>query len=94
MMGTVIIPVCKATIALLLVVENTQIYLQNVVGTHYPMAGGSGGGVCLTPMGFLINTKKEIKYISTNESNYQKIIEGIANLSEFIVEKLSKGDKK
>ena len=93
--GTIIIPVCKATIGFVIGGGEYSDLSARRVGTQYPMAGGSGGGICLKHMGFLINTKKEIKYITTaNENNYQKIIDGIANIGEFIIEKLNKGDKK
>ncbi|MDD4111242.1 MAG: GerW family sporulation protein [Clostridia bacterium] len=89
--GTVIIPVSKATIGFVVGGGEYADLSTRRVGAHYPMAGGSSGGICLTPIGFLINTKNEIKYISTCEcNNYQKMFDNISNISEFIIEKLIK----
>lgn len=86
--GTVIIPVSKATIGFVVGGGEYADLSTRRVGAHYPMAGGSGGGVSLTPIGFLVNTNKDIKFIATAENSYQKIMENVAGLSEFILSKL------
>lgn len=86
--GTIIIPVSKATIGFVVGGGEYADLSTRRVGNHYPMAGGSGGGISLTPIGFLVDTNKEIKFIATTENNYQKIITNISNLTEFILEKL------
>jgi sporulation protein YtfJ len=92
--GVTIIPVSKATIGFVVGGGEYADLSTRRVGTHYPMAGGSGGGICLAPIGFLISTKDEIKYISTsNENNYQKIIENICKVSEFVAKKVAKKNK-
>ena len=92
--GTTIIPVSKASIGFVVGGGEYSDLSTRRVGTHYPMAGGSGGGISLTPIGFLVNSKNQVKFISSNEGQYQKIIENIANLSEFIVKNMVKKDKK
>lgn len=92
--GTTVIPVSKASIGFVVGGGEYADLSTRRVGDHYPMAGASGGGVTLTPIGFLVDTDKEIKFIATAESNYQKIIENISNLTEFILDKFKKEKKK
>jgi sporulation protein YtfJ len=92
--GTIIIPVSKATIGFVVGGGEYSDLSARRVGTHYPMAGGSGGGIVLNPIGFLINSKDKISYISTAESNYQKILENIGNIGDFIKNIIKKEDKK
>lgn len=86
--GTVIIPVSKANIGFVVGGGEYADLSTRRVGNHYPMAGGSGGGISLTPIGFLVNTNTEIKFIATEKSDYQKIIENISSLTDFILNKL------
>ena len=58
------------------------------------MAGGTGGGVMLTPIGFLVSNKTEVKYISTkDDASYQKILELIAKTCEKITKKMCQNNK-
>src|SRR5574344_539529 len=80
--GTKIIPVSKATIGFV-VGGGEYADLSTIrVGTHYPMAGGSGGGISLTPIGFLVNSNNQVSYIPTCENGYQKIIENVSKISD------------
>lgn len=55
------------------------------VANHYPMAGGTGGGVSLTPMGFLIDYGNEVKYVNVEDKTmYQTIL----NLINKIINKI------
>ncbi len=92
--GSIIIPVSKATVGFVVGGGEYSDLSTRRVATHYPMAGGSGGGICLTPIGFLVNSNNKITYISTAESSYQKIVENIAKTSEFIINKLTKKEEK
>lgn len=91
---TIIIPVSKATIGFVVGGGEYSDLSTRRVGINYPMAGGSGGGISLTPIGFLINTNNQIKYISTSESNYQKIVENVANITESIFKNVKKKKEK
>ncbi len=92
--GTIIIPVSKATIGFVVGGGEYADLSTRRVGTHYPMAGGSGGGICLTPIGFLVNTMNEVKYISTSEDrNYQKILESLAKIAKYFAKKGEKNEK-
>lgn len=91
--GTSIIPVSKATIGFVVGGGEYSDLSTRRVGTHYPMAGGSGGGISLTPIGFLVNMPNEIKFISTTENQYQKIVENVATISEMILKNIKKKDE-
>ena len=59
------------------------------------MAGGSGGAAVLSPVGFLVSTESEVKYISTeNEANYQKILELFAKASTKVAKHMAKKEEK
>lgn len=92
--GTAIIPVSKVTIGFVVGGGEYSDVSARRVATHYPMAGGTGGGVMLTPIGFLVSTKNEVNYISTkDESNYEKILELLAKTSEKIIKTMAKKEK-
>jgi len=57
--------------------------------TDYPFAGGSGAGVSVVPIGFLINDGKTIKMIKIEEAEdiYSKIFDLIPGLLKNIVKK-------
>lgn len=78
--GTTIIPVSKLTIGFVVGGGEYADLSTRRVGTCYPMAGGSGGGVSSTPIGFIVNTPNEIKFVSTAN----------AALMENLMEKLTK----
>lgn len=78
--GTAIIPVSKLTIGFVVGGGEYADLSTRRVGTCYPMAGGSGGGVSSTPIGFIVNTPNEIKFVSTAN----------AALMENLMEKLTK----
>ncbi len=89
--GTSIIPVSKVNIGFVVGGGEYSDLSTRRVATHYPMAGGSGGGISISPIGFIVSTKTEIKYISTTVSdNYEKIFELLAKTSEKVAKYMSK----
>ncbi|MCI6542720.1 MAG: GerW family sporulation protein [Firmicutes bacterium] len=94
--GTSIVPVSKVTIGFVVGGGEYSDLSTRRVATHYPMAGGSGGGVMLTPIGFLVTSGGEVKYVSTMaEQNFQKIMEMLAKASQKIAKTMSKkGEEK
>lgn len=83
--GTAIIPVSKLTIGFVVGGGEYADLSTRRVGTCYPMAGGSGGGISSTPIGFIVNTPNEIKFVSTAnaalmENLMEKLIKLIGNL--------------
>lgn len=93
--GTSIVPVSKVSIGFVVGGGEYADISTRRVATHYPMAGGSGGAVMLSPIGFLVSTNLEVKYIPTTaETNYQKILDLVAKATEKLVKSIDKKEKK
>lgn len=93
--GTSIVPVSKVSIGFVVGGGEYADISTRRVATHYPMAGGSGGAVMLSPIGFLVSTNLEVKYIPTTaETNYQKILDLVAKAAEKLVKSIDKKEKK
>lgn len=57
----------------------------------YPFSGGSGGGVCVQPVGFLCISGKDVKFVRVDgKSPYDKIIETIPKFTQSIIESVKK----
>ncbi len=73
--GTTIIPISKVTVGYVVGGGEYADLSARRVANHYPMAGGSSGGMSVTPVGFLIETEGEIKFVNVeNKSLYQTIL--------------------
>lgn len=93
--GTSIVPVSKVSIGFVVGGGEYADISTRRVATHYPMAGGSGGAVMLSPIGFLVSTNLEVKYIPTTaETNYQKILDLVAKAAEKLAKSTDKKEKK
>ena len=93
--GTSIIPVSKVSIGFVVGGGEYSDLSTRRVATHYPMAGGSGGGVMLSPIGFLVSTGNEVKYVSTTaEQNFQKIMEVLAKASQKFAQSMKRKEKR
>lgn len=93
--GTSIVPVSKVSIGFVVGGGEYADISTRRVATHYPMAGGSGGAVMLSPIGFLVSTNLEVKYIPTTaETNYQKILDLVAKAAEKLAKSIDKKEKK
>ena len=52
----------------------------------YPFSGGSGGGVCVHPVGFLCIIKKQVKFVRVDEKNkFEKIIETLPDFTKNLI---------
>ena len=93
--GTSIVPVSKVSIGFVVGGGEYSDLSTRRVATHYPMAGGSGGGVMLSPIGFLVSTGNEVKYVSTTaEQNFQKIMEVLAKTSQKFAQSMKRKEKR
>lgn len=74
--GTTIIPVSKVTVGYVVGGGEYADLSSRRVANHFPMAGGSSGGMSLSPVGFLIVSSAEgVKFINVeNKSLYQTIL--------------------
>lgn len=87
--GTAIIPVSKLTIGFVVGGGEYADLSTRRVGTCYPMAGGSGGGVSSTPIGFIVNTPNEIKFISTaNAALMENLMDKLTKLGGYLKNKM------
>lgn len=73
--GTFIIPISKVTIGYVVGGGEYADLSARRVANHYPMSGGSGGGMSVTPVGFLIGKGDDVKFVNVeNKSLYQTIL--------------------
>lgn len=54
--------------------------------TNFPFAGGSGAGISLSPVGFLVVQREEVRLVSVHDRNalYDRLIDLIPRLTEWI----------
>ncbi len=63
--------------------------------TEYPFSGGSGGGLNLTPIGFLVIKNRAVEIVKIDEKTaLEKLIEAIPEVVKFLSKNFSNGDKK
>ena len=73
--GTTIIPISRVTVGYVVGGGEYADLSSRRVANHFPMAGGSSGGMSLSPVGFLIIGEGEVKFINVeNKSLYQTIL--------------------
>ena len=84
--GTVIIPISKVTVGYVVGGGEYADLSSRRVANHFPMAGGSSGGMSVTPVGFLIESKREVNV--ENKSLYQTVL----NLFNAMIEKAEKSE--
>ncbi len=78
--GTVIIPVSKLTLGF---IEGVGEYGKIKVlspNKSYPKSNAEGGVVSMKPFGFLVESKKGVKFVSLPETYMDKTIDAILNL--------------
>lgn len=62
--------------------------------TEYPFSGGSGAGLSISPIGFLVIDGKSVDLIKMNEkSAFEKLIEAVPELVKFVSKNLKKNNK-
>lgn len=88
--GTVIIPISKVTVGYVVGGGEYADLSSRRVANHFPMAGGSSGGMSVTPVGFLIESEGEIKFINVeNKTLYQTVLNMFNALLNKVQEKKS-----
>jgi len=61
--------------------------------TEYPFSGGSGAGVNVQPIGFLVIDGKDVKLIKIEQkSAFEKLIEAVPEVAKFINKHFSKNE--
>ena len=73
--GAVIIPISKVTVGYVVGGGEYADLSARRVANHFPMAGGSSGGMSVTLVGFLIESQGEVKFVNVeNKSLYQTVL--------------------
>ena len=88
--GTTIIPISKVSVGYVVGGGEYADLSSRRVAAHYPMAGGSSGGMSMTPVGFLIINSEGVKFVNVeNKTLYQTIL----NVFNSILSKMEQGEK-
>ena len=93
--GTIMVPISKVSVGFVAGggeygTDKSELKMTK----SYPFSGGSGGGVCVTPMGFICMNGKDVKFIKVDgKSPYEKVLESIPKIVDSICEGI-KNDKK
>lgn len=91
--GTTIIPISKVTVGYVVGGGEYADLSARRVANHFPMAGGSSGGMSVTPVGFLIVGNGEVKFINVeNKSLYQTVLNMFNTLLNKLNEEQEKAD--
>ena len=86
--GTTIIPISKVSVGYVVGGGEYADLSSRRVANHFPMAGGSSGGISVSPVGFLLIKEGEVSFVNVeNKSLYQTVLNMFNTL-------LSKIDKK
>ncbi|AKA70101.1 GerW family sporulation protein [Clostridium scatologenes] len=83
--GTLIIPISKVSFGF--ASGGSEFDSKNTGGTGspYPFGGGSGAGVTVKPVAFLVTKQDSVRLLSLNQQNtYDKIIDSIPQVMDFI----------
>lgn len=83
--GTIIIPISKVSVGYLVGGGEFADVPKRRKIQDYPLAGGSGGGVTINPVGFLIENQNGVEFIDIENKNayqsflklFNKIVENI-----------------
>ena len=89
--GSLLIPLTKVSVGF---VAGGGEYGENKKSDKIPMAGGSGGGICVQPIGYLSIKNDVCKLIRIDEkSKYDKLLDSIPDILSNVSEMLHKGGK-
>lgn len=88
--GTIIIPISRVSVGYVVGGGEYADLSARRVANHFPMAGGSSGGMSVTPVGFLVESKGEVKFINVeNKSLYQTVL----NLFNVLINKIQEDEE-
>ena len=63
--------------------------------TEYPFSGGSGGGISVHPLGFLVIKNSSVEFVKIESKTIiEKLIETIPEIANFIEKNFSKDSEK
>lgn len=93
--GTTIIPISKVTVGFVVGGGEYADLSSRRVANHFPMSGGSSGGMSVSPVGFLIIREEGIvEFVNVeNKSLYQTILNMFNSLLSKIEKEQKEGEK-
>ena len=83
--GTIIIPISRVSVGYVVGGGEYADLSARRVANHFPMAGGSSGGMSVSPVGFLIESKGEVKFVNVENKS---LCQTVLNLFNMLIEKL------
>lgn len=90
--GTTIIPISRVSVGYVVGGGEYADLSSRRVANHFPMAGGSSGGMSLSPVGFLIIGEGDVKFINVeNKTLYQTILNTFNSILNKMNEKSEDG---
>ncbi len=85
--GKTIIPISKVSVGYVVGGGEYADLSARRVARHFPMAGGSSGGMSVAPVGFLVESDGEISFVNVeNKTLYQTVL----NLFNSLLNKMNK----
>ena len=85
--GTTIIPISKVAVGFVVGGGEYADLSSRRVANHFPMSGGSSGGMSVTPVGFLIIREDDVDFVNVeNKSLYQTVL----NMFNSLLSKMEK----
>ncbi|MCL2555784.1 MAG: GerW family sporulation protein [Firmicutes bacterium] len=92
--GATIIPVSKVSMGFLTGGGEYGMYNSSNY-SNFPFAGGSGGGINVTPVAFLVSDGKCVKLIGMDDKNaFEKILDTIPDVLDSLFQDKRKGKRK
>lgn len=90
--GTTIIPISKVTVGFVVGGGEYADLSSRRVANHFPMSGGSSGGMSISPVGFLIiGSDGEVDFVNVeNKTLYQTVL----NMFNSLLQKIEKEQNK
>lgn len=87
--GTTVIPISKASVGFVVGGGEYSDKSSRRVANHFPMAGGSGCGMSVSPIGFLVISEGNVNFVDIeNKTMYQTLL----NLANKIISKIKTDD--
>lgn len=89
--GATIIPISKVTVGFVVGGGEYADLSSRRVANHFPMSGGSSGGMSVSPVGFLILREESVDFVNVeNKSLYQTVL----NMFNSLLSKMEKDNDK
>ena len=94
--GLEVIPITKVTLGFVAGGGEYYSELKDIRrDTEYPFSGGSGGGISVHPLGFLVIKNLSVEFVKIESKTIiEKLIETIPEIANFIEKNFSKDSEK